>query len=89
MHKLISNADHVIFDIGNVLLSLAPSGYWTRWCPHPCTSYSYPRYLSAFWVHLDLGTLDYPEAAHRMCRADPALAPHEDLVLKLLHRFLR
>ena len=88
MHKLISNANHVIFDIGNVLLSFSPQWILDKMVPASLHKvFLSSVFGSRFWVHLDLGTLDYPEAAHRMCRADSALAPHEDLVLKLLHRF--
>lgn len=88
MHELIVKADHVIFDIGNVLLSFQPQWILDRLIPKPLHAlFLNSVFGSPLWLRLDLGTLDYPDAARMMCMREPALSPHHDRVLELLCHF--
>lgn len=88
MHELIARADHIIFDIGNVLLSFQPQWILDRMVPRDLHAlFLRSVFGSPLWLRLDLGTLDYHDAARMMCGQESALAPHHDLVLELLHGF--
>ncbi len=88
MHELIAKADHVIFDIGNVLLSFQPQWILDKLIPQPLHRWFLERVFgSPLWIRLDLGTLEYDDAARMMCEQEPKLVPHKGLIRTLLHRF--
>jgi putative hydrolase of the HAD superfamily len=78
---------HIVFDIGNVLLSfcpdravneLAPDGKEKLYLKHVVGSHS--------WQELDRGTLTYDEAANIMCE-HPEMAGEYDNVSHFLYNF--
>lgn len=88
MHELVAGADHVLMDIGNVLVSFQPQWILDQLVPQPLHRvFLSSVFASREWIRLDLGMLTYEDAARQMCQADPRLGPHHALVLELLHRF--
>ena len=87
MDTRLLNKGHIIFDIGNVLLTFDPDKAVDAFAPEGMQQ-NYMKYLinAPAWQELDRGTLTYEEAAEAVCK-NKAMAGEEENVLRFLNSF--
>jgi HAD superfamily hydrolase (TIGR01509 family) len=87
MYTRLLNKGHIIFDIGNVLLSFDPYKAAEAFAPNGMQE-NYVKYLvqTPVWQSLGRGTLTYEEAARIVCRTEP-MKDEEQNVLYFLYNF--